>query len=149
MNRTRVSRLFYGLFGLLLFTGCASLLEPHRWERVVGVIDIGGEISPSPIQVPDVVQKGVPFTATVVTYGSGTCTRGDGAEVQVTNLTAEITPYDLEARGEVICTDDLVPYPRTVTLRFDTVGEAVVRVLGRPLNSDAPVQYETRISVQP
>jgi hypothetical protein len=80
MPRTQVFRLFYGVFGLLVFTGCASLLGPAGWERVVGVIDTRSEFSPSPIQVPDVVSQGVPFTAVVVTFGSSSCTRADGGE---------------------------------------------------------------------
>ncbi|MDQ3555469.1 MAG: hypothetical protein M3409_01650 [Gemmatimonadota bacterium] len=149
MHRTPWARLFHVSLGLLVLAGCSSVLAPGGWERVVGVIDTGSAFSPAPIRLPDEVRKGVPFTATVVTYGSGSCTRADGADVKTAGLTADITPYDRERTGNVICTGDLRPYSRTVTLRFDAAGEALIRVRGRSLRTDGPEQYETRISVQP
>jgi hypothetical protein len=127
--------------------GCASLVGPERtWERQVGVIEIGGD-QPPPIELPDTVEQGVPFATSVVTFGSSTCVRADGAEVNTSGLTAHIIPYDLVAVTGV-CTDDLAPYPREVTLQFDEAGEATVRVLGRTLLGE-PAQYETRLLVLP
>jgi hypothetical protein len=146
MRAARFDRLMLAFFGFAVLYGCANLLPDYRWEREVGAIEIG-LAQPAPIRLPETVQRGVPFVATVATFGSGTCTRPDGAEVHVSGLIAEVTPYDLKAtRGA--CTDDLVPYPREVSLRFDQAGEALVRVLGRTLRSE-PAQYEARLVVRP
>lgn len=134
---------------LALVAGCGSVLDPWRWERVVGVILVDDGFPSAPLQVPASVRQGVPFTATVTTHGSGSCLRADGAEVVVTGLTARITPYDQRRTGNVACTDDLAPYPRTVTLRFDTAGEATIQVIGRALVSDAPREYTTTLTVEP
>jgi hypothetical protein len=140
----------YWVIGAMAATtlfGCTSLVGPERtWERQVGAIEIGGN-QPPPIERPDTVEQGVPFATTVVTFGSSICVRADGAEVEVSGLTAHITPYDLVAVTG-FCTDDLAPYPREVTLQLDQAGEATVQVLGRNLFG-APAQYETRIVVLP
>lgn len=133
---------------ILLLGGCTGSVNPDGWQRVVGVIEFGGG-SAVPIQLPAEVRRGDPFTATVVTFGSGTCTRADGADVQVNGLTATITPYDLKPTGDAICTDDLASHPRTVTLRFQLTGEASIRVIGRTLHPDGPAVYETTIPVAP
>lgn len=142
------------LAATLLLPAC-SLLEPEQWERVVGVIEIGGE-HPPPVQLPESVEAGVPFNARVVTYGSGNCTKPNGAEVELIGSRAEIVPYDLEYRGPwkrgsyyVACTDDLAPYPREVSLQFDDPGDAEIRVLGRPLIGDGLVEYRFPILVRP
>ncbi len=138
-------------FILATFLGCTNPFGPERqpereWERQVGAIEIGGAQEP-PIELPDTVEQGVPFASTVVTFGSGNCVRADGADVDVSGLTAHITPYDLVAITGV-CTDDLAPYPREVTLQFDEVGEATVWVHGRTLLGE-PTQYEAQLLVLP
>lgn len=145
--------LILGSLTVALLAGCASLLESERWERVVGIIEDTAPVADadpwwSPIQLPEIVQSGVPFTASVITLGSSSCTRADGADVEIAGLVAEITPYDLTARNAV-CTSDLARHPRSVTLRFDSPGEAVIRVHGRTLLTDEPTLYEPRILVEP
>ena len=111
----------------VLLGACSILTGPER-RRVIGVIDPeSGLVS---LRAPDTAAARTPFEVTVTTYGSSTCTRADGAEVSVTGVIAEIVPYDFE-RVEGTCTADLAPFPRDVALRFDTAGEAVVRVRGR------------------
>jgi hypothetical protein len=147
MNRLEFACLLGTVLGISAFAGCTSPLGPDGdWQRRIGVIEIGGAESP-PLQVPETVQQGVPFAGTVVTFGSSTCVRADGADVQVAGLTAHVTPYDLVAVTGV-CTDDLRPYPREVMLQFEQVGEAVVRVLGRTVLG-APTQHEARVLVVP
>ena len=116
--------------------------------RVVGVIS-PGRGAPSAAAVPDTVRAGVPFEVRVTTYGSGSCTRPDGAAVRVAGLVAEVTPYDREpTRGA--CTDDIAAYPRPAAVRFDVPGQAVVRVIGRASrNSDSTVTAEARLVVVP
>lgn len=133
---------------LPLVAACASLLEPgQEWRRVVGITSISPH-QPPPIRLPDTIRAGVPFTATVITWGSGSCTRPDGAEVRTSGLLVEVTPYDREATSGV-CTDDLRPYPREVSLRIDAAGEAVVRVIGRPILTTVPAVYEEQVLVHP
>lgn len=145
MSRFKFASSAGRVFGVVAFLGCASPLGPeHQWERQIGMIEIGGAQQP-PIELPDTVEQGVPFASTVVTFGSSTCARADGADVHVGGLTAHITPYDLVAVTGV-CTADLGPHPREVTLRFDQAGEAVVRVLGRDELGE-PTQYEARLRV--
>lgn len=139
----RTSRYFTALAGLALLAGCGSVIDPG-WQREVGMTGDAG--TPPPITLPASAKRGVAFDATVTTFGSGSCTRADGAEVSVRGLVAEITPYDLVNHGG-ICTADLRAFPRTVSLRFDEAGEATVRVNGR--SGSQPVRYETRITVQP
>ncbi|CAN5701051.1 hypothetical protein BH23GEM6_BH23GEM6_18780 [soil metagenome] len=133
---------------LLLLAGCNSVLNPIAWERVIGVTEIGGS-QPPPIQLPEVIRSGESFPATVVTYGSGSCTRADGAEVQRTPQGLDITPYDLRATGNVNCTDDLAVRSRTVSLRLEGPGEAVIRVIGRRLVTNATTVYDTTVTVTP
>lgn len=134
--------------GLVFIAACSSPFGPS-WKRVIGTIEVGGQHSPSPIHLPSEIRSGVSFSATVVTYGSSTCTRADGADVQVTGLTAEITPYDLRRTGKAVCTDDLAPHPREVRLRFNTPGEALIRVRGRSIAVDEPAVYDTTVTVLP
>jgi hypothetical protein len=134
---------------LISLLGCTSLLGPDRWHRQVGMIDSGPDFTASPVVLPEVVEVGIPFSATVYTLGSGSCTRPDGAEVEIRGQVAHVTPYVRQAVGDVVCTDDLVTQPREVRLRFDTPGEAVVRVHGRPWRTDRPGHFDARIMVQP
>ena len=125
--------------------GCAGATAPAA-PRVVGVIAVNGP--PRPLAVPDTVRVGVPFEVEVVTYGSGSCTRPDGATVRVTGSVAEVTPYDRHT-VQYACTDDLRAYPRQVALRFEAAGAAVVRVRGRTSHrSDSTVTAEARLVVQ-
>ncbi|CAN5802438.1 hypothetical protein BH23GEM11_BH23GEM11_04730 [soil metagenome] len=128
-------------------SGCSGPVGSDReWERQLGVIDTGG-FQPPPIVLPETVEQGVPFTATVLTFGSSGCVRADGADVHLSGLTAHVRPYDLIAvSANVVCTDDLGPHPREVTLRFDAAGEATVLVLGLT-QQGASTQYEARLQV--
>lgn len=129
----------------LFLWACALSTDPG-WRKVVGLVDPGGAFHPA-LVAPDTVAAGAPFAVTVTTYGSSSCTRPSGAEVEVGGLTAEITPYDLQAtRGA--CTDDLRAYARDVALRFTTPGEAVVRLRGRRFGSE-PALFEARVVVRP
>lgn len=113
---------------ILITAGCPAILGSD-WVRRVGNIVAGGPGTP-PITLPATAQRGVPFTATVTTHGSSSCTRADGAEVSMQSAsTVQVTPYDL-VNVAGVCTADLHPFPREVTLRFDQAGEATIRVHG-------------------
>jgi hypothetical protein len=145
-RRGRAGRIGFTILASAVLAGCASMLESREWERVVGVIDPGGMSMP-PFQAPDTVQAGVQFQVHVTTYGSSTCTRADGAEVRrPSGAVAEITPYDRQPLSG-ICTSDLAPFPRTVDVRFDEAGEALIRIVGRSFTGTA--EFEKAIVVRP
>lgn len=140
-SRTLVLRALLVLL-LPLAVGCTSILGVTDWERVPG--DIGNSTG-AVLQAPTEARQGVAFQITVTTYGSGSCTRADGAETAVVGLLAVVRPFDLEKRGaNVVCTMDLAPYSRSVTLRFDEAGEATIRVIGA-----RGEQVEQQLTVQP
>ena len=106
-------------------------------QRVIGLIDNGG--GALPIIVPDTVYVGVPFAATVTTFGGG-CDQPDGADVQTSGLAADITPYDLLPAPGTICILILRTLPRSVELTFNVPGPGVVRVHGRSPNGNVTIQ---------
>jgi hypothetical protein len=145
-TRGGVGRAALLLLAAAMLAGCASMLEPRQWERVVGVIDPGGMQMP-PFQAPDTVRAGTQFQVHVTTYGSSTCTRADGAELRrLSGTVAEITPYDRQPLSG-ICTSDLVPFPRAVGVRFDEAGVALIRIVGRSFEGTA--EFEKRVVVRP
>jgi len=120
---------------------CRSVVDQER-RRIVGVIESGDGLLPLPI-LPDTVQAGVPFTATVSTFGSP-CTRPDGTDVQTTGLVADLIPYDLLPPPETVCEASITAFPRSVTLIFTTQGAGLVRLhgsdfKGRPVTQQRPV----------
>jgi hypothetical protein len=110
--------------------------EPIRiaWDRGVGLIDNGG-LALEPLIVPGTVRAGVPFTATVSTFGSTNCIRPDRSQVQGTGLQAPP------------CLPGWERYPRSVELTFATPGEALVRLHGRGFTGDHA--FEKPVTVRP
>ncbi|HEU0076169.1 MAG TPA: hypothetical protein VFQ76_00890 [Longimicrobiaceae bacterium] len=134
---------------LLLAAACSGASDPDS-RRVVGVIalDAGAPDPPGALAAPDTVAAGAPFTVTVTTRGSSSCTRADGAELELRGLLAEIVPYDRDGTRLRACTDDLHAFPRDVTVRFAAPGRAVVRVRGRDLRG-GPAVVEAGVVVRP
>jgi len=58
-----------------------------------------------------------------------------------------ITPYDLRAAAGSACTQDLRNFPRTVSLRFAALGDAMVRVRGRSVYGGEAV-FEQHVTVR-
>jgi hypothetical protein len=135
---------------LALTAACANPAIPAReWKRVPGIISIyDGRETSHALTIPDTVAAGASFTARVTTFGSGSCTRADGATVQIEGSVAEIAPFDLDVvSGPGVCTDDLRAFPRDVQLRLAFPGEALVRVRGTNIFG-APATIERRIFVR-
>jgi hypothetical protein len=110
---------------LLTLASCTT--EPGR-ERVVGLIDTTP--SAQALTAPDTVSVDVPVSVTVVTWGSA-CRSADGATVRVTNLLADITPYDRLPPAGTNCIQIVLPLPRAVSLRWATPGQGTIRLHGR------------------
>ena len=137
-------------FALLALAACANPTTSDReWKRVPGVISIYQDReTPDALVIPDTVAAGASFTAQVTTFGSGSCTRADGATVQAEGSVAEIAPFDLDVvSGSGACTNDLRAFPRDVQLRLTVPGEALVRVRGTNIFG-APTTLERRIFVR-
>jgi hypothetical protein len=112
--------------GLFACTGCT---EPS-WNRSLGLIQEG--FSPlTSLTAPDTVRARLPFEITVQTFGSGSCTRADGYEVDIAPLWVEVRQYDLTAPSGTACTLDYHGLPRTVPIRFDSVGTGQIVLVGR------------------
>ena len=134
---------------LLAFLLCAcSDSTGARQVRSVGFIDTGGEMHYryTVVEAPASARAGVPFQVEVVTFGSSSCTREDGAEVSVNGLLAEVTPYDILDVDQG-CTPDVHPFPRAATVRFASAGSATLRVIGR--GGEGLVRYDVPITVTP
>jgi hypothetical protein len=96
--------------------------------RVVGAFD--QQSGARALTVPDSVRAGVDFVISASTFGSGSCTTPDGATSEVIGSVATVVLWDrVKTRGA--CTDDLRPFARQLTLRFQASGPAIIRVQGR------------------
>jgi hypothetical protein len=126
-------------------TACGRLTDPDEdWHRRPGVIEIGGA-QPAPLEVADTVATGT-MSLTVRTWGSSTCTRADGARVELNDPEAIIRPYDLIATRR-ICTDDLASFPREVNVVWQRPGWWTIRVVGRNLQGDV-AEFEHNVFVE-
>src|SRR5688572_25596443 len=118
------------LLTALLVSACAPVTNPDGWRRVVGNVNPALS-SIQMVNLPTEAAVNVPFTVTVTTLGSSSCTRADGTDVATNGLTATITPYDRVAPPDAPCTRDLRGFPHPVQLRFTTAGSARIIVIGR------------------
>jgi len=128
---------------LTLALGCSSILgsDTDEWAREVGWL--APELSSiQMLKLPAQATAGTAFQITVTTVGSSSCTRADGADVAVSGLVADVTPWDRVAPEGTACTEDLAAFPRDVTLRFDLEGTATVRLHGR-----GGMSYQTTLPV--
>lgn len=124
--------------------GCSHVTAPE-WVREIGLLHELHE----PLAAPGIVRAGVPFSITVTTAGSSSCTRASGASVRVEGLAADVVPMD-ERRVRSICTGDLAAHPRSVSITFMTPGTATLRVSGVGTDPEAGlVTIERVIQVDP
>jgi hypothetical protein len=108
--------------------GCGSLTEST-------VRDIGwiGYARDRRIDAPDTARVGVPFTATVYSWGSRStpsCNQPDGAEVSISGMLARMRTYVRIPTGNYTCAADLGSFPQTLTLKFSAAGIATLRHVG-------------------
>lgn len=108
----------------LTFAIVAALLSGCGPEEVLGGVQA--------VEAPATAQASQPFTVTVTTGGPNGCWKKERTEVSSRALTATITPYDVEARGEnSACTQAPVAITHTAELTFTRAGTGVVTVRGR------------------
>lgn len=127
-----------------LLTACSDPTAPgDGWVREPG--RLMPELSSiQMLQMPTQARAGTAFEITVTTVGSSSCTRPDGMTVSVSGLVADVTPWDRIAPEGTACTDDLHPFPRTATVRFDVPGAARIRLHGK-----GDLVYEASLTVMP
>jgi hypothetical protein len=129
------------LLPVILFEACGHLPgDLPKDVRAVGVLVDADHMPGDPLVVPDTVDVGVAFEATVTTMAPADCWKADGADVNVSGLTAEIVPYDASpTAGECMA---IVVYPEhVVSITFGQAGLATVRARGR--------QYGTGVGTPP
>jgi hypothetical protein len=132
-----------------LAAACSSPTGDDDWQRVVGTIDPLLS-SVQLVFIPEGITAGQPFTVTVTTVGSSSCTRAAGADLAVSGGSATITPYDeIRTGSDLACTDDLRPFPRDITLTLPSAGTAEIRIHGRDFRSDETVTYGVVVTVLP
>jgi hypothetical protein len=123
----------------LVAGACLSSTGPD-WVVVPGFIGVASLGVPlEVVSAPDTVNAGEPFNVVVTTYGSSSCTRAAGANSSASGLSASIVPLDSVLRGDVVCTADLHPFPRNVSLTFATAGQGLIAVTGRGRTADTTV----------
>jgi hypothetical protein len=106
-------------------SACGLLTEPT--EVVPGLIVYQEDTAR--IDLPDTVARGSLFSVTVTTLEGGCIRRAARTDVVVTDLLAEITPYNVRERWD-FCTSDPVAIPHTARIRFTGTGLATVRIRG-------------------
>jgi len=136
----------FALLGVLACSPPSDPLDP-AWTRVIGRIDAGPVGSQAALQTPDTVQAGVAFSVTVSTYGASGCIRPDRSDVGRAQSAVDITVYDSLWVGSPPCLPDWHQYPRTLELRFDVAGSALVRLHGR--GADSTLAVQRAITVRP
>lgn len=130
---------------LLASASCGGLTDPEwEWRLQPGLIGIGDGHA-TPVSVPDTIHGTGSRTLVVQTWGSSSCTRAAGADVEYGHRVVAITPIDSVAVGGV-CTSDLRSYPRNVAIDFNSVGTWTVRVIGRSFDNGAV--FETEVVVR-
>jgi hypothetical protein len=123
-----------------------NILNSGTTNRVVGLIPIDRFPELEVLHVPVEVIANQPFTVTVITHDSSSCTISDGAEVELVGLIATITPMDRKKPGP--CTLDLALHPRDVQLSFSEPGRATIRIVGQNFDG-VPTVTEQLITVTP
>jgi len=113
---------------VLALAGC-DIVEPE-WTVELGHV-IEGDPPMTSLIAPDAVTRGTPFQITASTFGSSSCTHADGFTLGKTPTLAEVRLFDRLAPPGTACTEDFGSFPRIITLQFDEVGTAEIRVIGR------------------
>jgi hypothetical protein len=124
------------MLGILQMEGVSeSLTSPDstvrdttiRWTHPPGESAV---VPPEVLVVPAEVQAGEPFTVDVTTIGEGGCWSAESQDVEISNRTVELTPYDVHS-GHAACTAILLNLSHESTVTLDEPGEWTIRVSGR------------------
>jgi hypothetical protein len=114
-------------------SGMLGVQDPSARDTTIRWTDPPGEsvlVPPEVLAVPAEVQAGQPFTVEVMTIGAGGCWSAESQDVQISNRTVELTPYDVHS-GHSACTMILLSLSHESTVQLDEAGEWTIRVSGR------------------
>ncbi len=117
-------------------------------RRAIGLIPTNRFPELEVLSAPASVTVNQPFTVTVITHGSSSCTTPVGAKVEVEGLAAIIIPVDQKPLRSIPCSADLAKHPREVELTFSQAGEATIWVIGQNFDEE-PTTNEYSITVMP
>jgi hypothetical protein len=116
--------------------------DPGKEARVIGIIDYNGQ-SQNVITLPKSVKAGKPFDVEIKTQGSGCEREGDTSVVMMPDG-ASITLFDFTTATQpgVVCTMVMKTFSHKATLKFDQPGEMLLRVWGRSIGANTPMDGE-------
>ena len=117
-------------------------------RRVIGAIDTDRFPELEVLRAPASVSVNQPFTVTVITHDSSSCTTSVGAKVEVDGLAAIIIPIDQKPLRSIPCSANLAKHPRDVELTFRQAGQATIWVIGQNIDEE-PTTNEYSITVMP
>jgi hypothetical protein len=105
--------------------------------------------NPVVVEVPTAATTGTPFAVAVTTYGGG-CIAEDRTVVLVTDLSADVVPYQrvYRPRANEACTEELRITRREIVVTFQATGQGIVRVHGRAMPGDSLVVVERIVTVR-
>lgn len=100
------------------------------------------------IAAPDLAARGASFEVSVPTFGGGCTRRIARTDVRLRGLVAQIRPYN-ETRRSDTCTADILFLTHVVSVHFDQLGEATIRVFGEQGTGARrePAQIERRVVI--
>ena len=118
----------YIAIALLVATAC-SLPFFTDWDESVGVVDGGMLAQGQAIQLDTVVSVGGTGRVSVITGGSGSCTRFGRTDVNWQSArVVVITPYNENLTTAQACTADFRFIPHQVSLQYSQAGTYTVRI---------------------
>lgn len=117
----------------LLISACSSSSGPGSSARSLGLLITSISSVPT-IVIPRPIQAGVPVTIIVNSFGSSSCLKPDGMDVQHTTAGVTLTPWDRVSTSGA-CTDDLAPHPHEARVTFATSGSVQLTVRGLLLDA--------------
>ncbi|HKG91201.1 MAG TPA: hypothetical protein VKA84_04895 [Gemmatimonadaceae bacterium] len=147
---------------LALAAAAGALLSGCRHNDVVTVpegVDPSWSLRPAFVDIernsvqaivsPMTARVGVPFTLTINSYGSSSCTRLGNDQVETRGMVADITVLNWEAPDGSPCTRDIRFLPHEIALRFTQAGDATVRVRARSPRTQELFTYDMTLRVEP
>lgn len=117
-----------GILGALTCTASATLDAQAADTVPARLIDARGDTAA--LVIPDTVRRGHAFRVTVTAFAGGCIRTGGGSRVSIHGLVADVTLLHVRRVVGNACTNDLILFPHTLSLRFDRAGLGRIRFHG-------------------
>lgn len=130
---------------------CESAEPPPIPDSELGTLEASGRLAE--VQIPDSAVVGEEF-AIAVDQLAGACDQianprvvpsADGADVYLRVVRASAGP----GQASAACPDTFISASQSVTLRFDRLGEHVVRIHGWSADAESAIDLESTVVVAP